>query len=139
MTSADIVNVDAVLDIGGFDENLFIDEVDHALCFALGEKEYQIVQHTTVYVNHSLGQTHHIFNAIKRYPAFRLYYMVRNYLYLKRKYKRRHSDFFKTRRRYLLKFFMLQLLFNGEPLKSIQMFVRGVRDYQKNRFGKIDD
>jgi len=136
MTSANIVKVKSLLDVGGYDENLFIDEVDHELGFRLNILGYRIIQHNGVFVTHYLGKPFIKKSNIKVYPPIRLYYMIRNYLYLKKRYHKEQRDFFKARDKYLTKFFFKQLLFNGKPLQSIKMIIRGVLDYRNSRFGK---
>jgi len=136
MTSANMVNVQSVLDVGGYDENLFIDEVDHELGFRLHTSGYCIIQHNGVFVTHYLGKSFMKKSNIKVYPPIRLYYMIRNYLYLKKRYCKEQRNFFKARDKYLIKFFFKQLLFNGKPFQSMKMIIRGIQDYQNNRFGK---
>ena len=54
LSSGNLVNVDMALNAGGYDERFFIDEVDHAFCFALQRHGYVIVQDQSVYLNHML-------------------------------------------------------------------------------------
>jgi len=138
MTSANIINVDKILAIGSYDENLFIDEVDHELGLRLNQMGLEILRNDTVYVSHSLGILYSEKYHIRVYPPIRIYYMIRNYLYLKNKYRNSFSNFFNKRDRYLVKFFFLQLFFNGKPFETFQMFFRGVWDYKKKKFGAKD-
>lgn len=138
ITSANIVNIDGALHAGSYDENLFIDEVDHAFCFALKEKNYTILQDMTVQVNHSIGTPYSKNSKIKLYPPFRLYYMVRNYLYLRKKYLDAHPLFFKQRDHYLIGFFLRQLWFGGSLLQRVSYMWRGLQDYRKKNFGKYN-
>lgn len=136
MTSANIVNVKRLLKVGGYDENLFIDEVDHELGFRLNKYGYHIIQHNGVFVTHHLGVRYKEKSNIKVYPPIRLYYMIRNYLYLKKRYYDEYMGFFKVRDKYLVRFILLQLFFNGKFFKSIEMIVKGILDYRKNKMGK---
>jgi len=136
MTSANIVNVNHALDIGGYDENLFIDEVDHAFCFALQDSQYTILENQTVFVHHELGTPYKKNSDIKLYPPIRLYYMCRNYLYLRKKYRILHKSFFKRRGSYLIKFFIIQLIYSDQKIKSFKMILRGLSDYYHKKFGK---
>lgn len=136
MTSANIVNVNHALDVGGYDENLFIDEVDHAFCFTLQESQYTILENQTVFVHHELGTPYKKNSDIKLYPPIRLYYMSRNYLYLRKKYKILHKDFFKSRDKYLIKFFIIQLIYSDQKIKSLKMILRGLSHYYYKKFGK---
>jgi len=136
LTSGNLVSVQAALEVAGYDERLFIDEVDHAFCFALQEKGYAVYVDRTVYLNHRLGTAFGTVGNIKLYAPERLYYMLRNYLYLRAHYGEAFPDFFKTRGAYLIKFFMKQLLFGKERIQNIHMLKQGYDDYRHKRFGK---
>lgn len=139
MTSANIVNVSIAKEIGGYDEKLFIDEVDHEFCFRLKKHEYTILVHNTIAVNHSLGSKMKDHANITLYAPIRLYYMTRNYLYLKKKYYHQHQAFFKQRDGYLLKFFRNQLFYGKKPLTNVKMIFQGIFDYKRNQFGQFSN
>ena len=137
MTSANIVNVSIAREVGGYDEKLFIDEVDHEFCFRLKKHGYTILVHNAIAVNHSLGSKNKDHENITIYDSIRLYYMTRNYLYLKKKYYYQYQDFFKQRDGYMMKFFKNQLFYGENPLKNIRMIFRGILDYKRNQFGQF--
>lgn len=136
LSSGNLVHVKRALEAGGYDENLFIDEVDHAFCFSLQQCGYDILQDQTVYLNHSLGTTFSEVGNIKLYAPLRLYYMTRNFFYLRDRYALDFPLFFRKREGYLLKFFMKQLLFGKERRKNISMIKKGYRDYKAHVYGK---
>lgn len=136
MTSGNLVNIMYALEIGGYNEELFIDEVDHEFCFKLHKYGYRVLQDQTVYLHHSLGRPHKDFNHINLYPPQRLYYMLRNYFYLKKEYRNEYPNFFRQRDFYLLKFFAKQLIFANDRIASIRMMYRGYLDYKNNIVGK---
>ncbi len=136
LSSGNLVKVQCALDVGGYDEKLFIDEVDHAFCFELLNKGYDIVQDQTVFLQHTLGTAFGKHGNIKLYAPFRLYYMLRNYLYIKKKYAVKFPLFFKKRGKYLVLFFMKQLLFSKDRVENIRMMKQGSRDYQNEIYGK---
>ncbi len=136
LTSGNLVSVQAALEVAGYDERLFIDEVDHAFCFALQQKGYAVYVDRTVYLNHRLGTAFGTVGNIKLYAPERLYYMLRNYLYLRAQYAEVFPDFFKTRGAYLIKFFMKQLLFGQERIQNIHMLKQGYDDYRHKRYGR---
>jgi len=138
LSSGNLVNIDLALNAGGYDERLFIDEVDHAFCFELQRSKYIIVQDQTVYLNHMLGKTFSKYGNIKLYPALRIYYMLRNYLYLKQEYLSEFSGFFKQREWYLLKFFMKQIFFSNERFMHLKMMKQGYVDYKNAKSGKYN-
>jgi len=137
MTSANAVNVDIAHKVNGFDENLFIDEVDHEFCLKVRLHGYDILIHNYIFVKHSLGVPHKFFSKIKIYPKIRLYYMSRNYLYLRSKYRKYNVQFFKQRDKYLIKFFIKQIIFGYNKLANIRYIVKGINDYYNFKFGKL--
>ena len=134
MTSANIININKALTIGGFDENLFIDEVDHDFCLRLKKAGYSIIQNHNCYLYHVLGTKHKELN-INLYSSQRLYYMVRNYLYVRNKHKKIAPNFFKKRDLYLFKFFIKQILYTKQKKEYIRMLFFGVKDYHRNYMG----
>ena len=139
MTSANIINVQVALANGGYDEKLFIDEVDHEFCFRVRLNGYKILEYREVAVNHSLGVRAKNNSKVKIYPSVRIYYMVRNYLYLKNKYYKDEKIFFKQRDKYLVKFFIYQLLYSSHKIQDIKMIFKGILDYKNKKFGKLLD
>ena len=134
MSSGNIVSISKALSIEGFDEKLFIDEVDHDFCMRLKLHNYKIIQNQQIAISHHLGTM--IPNSPhKKYSATRLYYMMRNYLYLYHKHKTNYPSFFKNRSKYLLKFFIKQIIFQRNKYKRIKMIGLGIKDYYKKRMG----
>jgi rhamnosyltransferase len=134
LTSGNIINVQKAFSIGGFNEKLFIDEVDHEFCLRLKKRGYIIFQNQNSYLNHTLGEKHGNLN-VNLYPSSRIYYMVRNYLYIRKKYKREMPLFFEKRDIYLLKFFLKQFYFSKKRIKYIFMLYRGIKDYKNSKMG----
>lgn len=137
MTSSNIINIDKSLKIEGFDENLFIDEIDHDFCFKSIINKYKIIVNENIAVNHSLGKKD--IRNVTIYPALRLYYMCRNYLYIREKYNDINNDFFKLRDKYLIKFFIRHLIYSSEKFKCLKMILLGMFDYKNNKFGKYNE
>jgi rhamnosyltransferase len=139
LSSSSIVNIPAALTIGGFDEDLFIDEVDHEFCFRAKLHGYTILQDTHITLKHTLGTAHSSFKQIKCYPPVRLYYMVRNYLFIRSKYKIFEPVFFRQRDNYMILFILKHLFFCKAKLKTMLMIYLGIRDYRKKRFGAFHE
>jgi len=140
MTSGNLIYVQHAKEIGGYDTRLFIDEVDHEFCFRGLSKGYKVISLSSSYVNHQLGKSY-IKNGkqIRLYPPERLYYMARNYLFLRKTYHTDHSNFFKNRTQFLLKFFYQHLRFSPERSQCLLMLLKGWYDHKFNHFGSIDD
>lgn len=132
MTSGNIINLNRAIKVGLFDERLFIDEVDHDFCLRLRGDDFRIIQNHNCYINHNLGTK---YKNITLYSDRRLYYMVRNYLYIRDKHKKKWKIFFKNRDKYLLKFFLKQIIYSDYKKEAIQMIFKGIQDYRNNLMG----
>jgi rhamnosyltransferase len=136
MTSASMIHIPTASQIGGFDEKLFIDEIDHEFSLRLLSCEYRTFEHNTVAVEHRLGTKHHSLSHVTLYPPERIYYMVRNYLYLRRKYYTQFPSFFRTRDKYLKRFFFYQFLHGKTRFHTGLKFLQGITDYLMGNFGR---
>lgn len=91
ITSGSCINVKAAVDVGGFDERLFIDFVDTDFQKRILLSGYKIVRNNKVELIHEIGKIENIhFMGHKiictNHNPFRRYYQVRNRLYFKKKY-----------------------------------------------------
>jgi rhamnosyltransferase len=96
ITSASILVLKNFKTIGGFDENLFIDGVDFDYCLAAKEKGFKCILFKNLIFVHSVGakikrrsfKTLYLLKKEKYLCSpIRIYYLVRNTLYLKDKYE----------------------------------------------------
>jgi rhamnosyltransferase len=144
ITSGSIVNLQAFLLTGGFDENLFIDEVDLEYCYNARSKGLEIVRFNNIFLHHSLGvmTTGISFKTFKRTPRrlhspIRVYYMLRNYLYVKKKYPQLHKLDGDERRRGLFVRIKNNLIYGKKKLLLIRLLIKGYLDFKNNKMGKI--
>ena len=56
ITSGNLINLDLVGKIDGFNEKLFIDEVDFDFCLRARLQKFRIIQFTDIHLNHKLGE-----------------------------------------------------------------------------------
>lgn len=146
ITSGNIVNVNLAYQIGGWDENLFIDEVDHEFCYRGYIKNYKcLIALNNIYLNHSLGKIvlcKYLFKQIevKNYHNyFRTYYMVRNRLYVYRKYHRINEfEFFKFYVVSVLKMLIFIIKKKRNKRKELKSYFLGIKDFLLNNMGKKD-
>lgn len=143
ITSGSIVNLDLLDAIGGFDEKLFIDEADTEYCYKAILKGYDIVQFKNIFLEHNLGKTsyHRSFKDFSKTPRtihspFRLYYMTRNFLYLRSKYEKQLPDSVAKSKQALFNKIKNNLLYNKNRFQVIKYIVTGFFDYKKNKMGK---
>jgi len=140
MTSGNLVHIQHAIKIGGYDTRLFIDEVDHEFCLRGKLNGYSVILLLSIYVHHQLGSSY-LKNdkQIRLYAPERLYYMMRNYLFIRDKYSMYYSDFFENRTHFLRKFFYQHLRFSSKRSQCLLMLLKGWYDYKLNHFGSIDE
>lgn len=91
ITSGSLTSVKAWKEIDGFDNYLFIDEVDNDFCYRLRKKGLRVLIISDAIMNHQIGKTKvltlfgkKIF--VRNHSVMRKFYITRNRLYLDRKY-----------------------------------------------------
>lgn len=92
ITSGSFTKTEIIEKTNGFDEKMFIDLVDFDICYQLKNLGYKIYQINSVNFYHELGNLKYKKIGdkilwIENHNAFRKYYIIRNRLYLKRKYR----------------------------------------------------
>lgn len=91
MTSGNLVRADALAQTGLFEEDLFIDYVDHEFCLRARQKGFVVLESRTATLDHNLGETEKYerwgltFHATN-HSALRRYYNARNRLVVYRRY-----------------------------------------------------
>lgn len=136
MTSGNLLNLKLIRNIGEFNEDFFIDEVDNEFCYRIREKGYKIMCFNKVVLKHKLGElkdyryffvTNH--NYIRRYYITRnKCYIIKLFPYLKNEYvKSLFADFFKI------------IFFEKDKLKKIKYFFKGIQDFYNNKIGKLEE
>ena len=85
--SSNIISIKAWKDVKGFDEKMFIDEVDFDFCYRLRHKDYLIAQNYDISFDHTIGGGKlTILPWANNHSDFRLYYILRNTMYIIGKY-----------------------------------------------------
>lgn len=139
ITSGNILNLKAYGIVNGFDDDLFIDEVDHDFCFKLIEKGYKIYKFEDIRLKHKLGDSKRvkIFNryfTTMNHNYIRKYYIVRNRCEIRKRFPKYTADYSKSNKIDFIKVIV------GEPDKLIKIryMIKGYIDYKKNKLGKIN-
>jgi rhamnosyltransferase len=145
ITSGNIIDLDAWKEIGGFDEDLFIDGVDWDYCIKLRKKGYKIVRFNSVSLNHNLGISSdhkNIFGknvTVYNHNKIRRYYMTRNRLYLAVKYSTDYPRFSLSTLKTLLVDIKNILFYEKNKSGKLKYMIKGLWDFLMNKFGKIYD
>lgn len=133
MTSGNIISLETWNNIGHFNEELFIDEVDHEFCYRLNHAGYKICEFQNIYMVHTLG---HVKKTLLPRPCkhsgLRLYYIFRNMSYIKKvfpqEYKSQHY------KKYMI-FAIIQKCLEFK-FKDLNYIYQGIKACKKNKFGK---
>lgn len=134
ITSGSCINVKAAVQIGGFDERLFIDFVDTEFQKRLMLSGYKIVRDNAVGLTHEVGKIKTIsFMGHKiictNHNAIRRYYQVRNRLYFRKKY---YGSVALIKEKIRLIFGTIKItLFERNKKEKIVATMNGFKDYKK--------
>jgi rhamnosyltransferase len=144
ITSGSVINLKQISKIGQFDEALFIDQVDIDFCYKIISAGCKIIQFTSVHMYHSLGHIASYRSIVslgkktKRslHSPIRLYYMTRNYLYMRDKYKNKFPAEVHHTKEDLLNRIKNNLLYSRNRLAVVRNILSGFADYKKGKMGK---
>ena len=148
ITSANLLNLSLFDTIGGFEEKLFIDMVDHDYCIRAQKENFKILWFENIIVNHSLGNlfqrknliTGKIRNKIEHNPQ-RVYYITRNYLYTWKQYGKlfpKEFNLLKTLNILFIHEMTKIFLYEDQKLKKIQAKFLGLYHFLRGKYGKYD-
>lgn len=139
ITSGSLLKIEAWNNIGGFDQNLFIDGVDFDICYRLRQYGYKILCIQSVVLLHELGCIeYHQFLfwkvLVKNHAAFRKYYIARNIIYIAKK-KRKKFLIVKGLLQEI-KMFGIVVLYEEDKLNKSKSICRGIYDGFKGKIGE---
>ncbi len=140
ITSGNLLNLGIWKNIGGFEEKLFIDEVDNDYCLKAVSNGFKILRFNNIPLIHELGKNKEISFLFRKYtiithPPVRAYYIFRNNLYMFSRYKNQFPKYIRSREIMLLKVFIKILLFSSERMQNFEYMFNGFKDYFNNSFG----
>lgn len=140
MTSGNLVNVEHFIQVGAFEEKLFIDYVDHEFCLRLIKNGFTIKQNNQIHLIHKLGDTKSIkilfFKmSYTNHNYVRRYFMTRNRLYMISNY----FSYFPLwclveLKNIFLEFFKILFFENNKLAKTKNIFL-GFKDFFISKYG----
>lgn len=130
MQSGNLLNISLFNKVGKFKENFFIDCVDYEYCLRANEKGYKIFEVGNAILEHTPAITKKFLFVKYGYcNPIRIYYQVRNLLWTSNRYK-------KLKLKLIVFYKLFKIIFFYDHKKEfLKMFIKGVSDYKKNRFG----
>lgn len=135
MTSGNILNLEIAETIGFFKEELFIDHVDNEYCLRLHKRGFKVLAANS-FLTHELGKEVDACFMGKRVGSFishspqRLYFFVRNSIYILSKYFFVDFGYTLMEITSLLKRFA-KLFFEDRPVLRLKLYFKGIWDYRK--------
>lgn len=143
LTSGSLVQLKVWKQAGGFDERLFIDEVDHEYCYRVKKAGYRVVQFNNIFLNHQLGKKSEAgyLGFISRrsrtiHSPERIYFMVRNYLYVKKQYEKEFPYEFQQRKKAVWVAVKNNLFFSGKFRANLKSILKAYKDFRTGNFSK---
>lgn len=146
ITSGTLLNLSLFTKIGDFDENLFIDSVDHDYSIRVLQHGYKMIKFPHIHLSHSIGKlekrssvkTLFLIKKLKRiHTPVRCYYMYRNLLYLQKKYKGSNTAFIRLLVKLMKATLWRNIFYGTNTLKRIQYILMARQHFRKNRMGKL--
>ena len=132
MASGNIINLDVWKKVEGFNEDLFIDEVDHEFCYKLIQAGYKICEFQNVIMIHTLGAVKKtILPRPCKHSGIRLYYIFRNMLYIKKHFPNEYKS--NGYKKYMV-LAVIQKTFEFR-FKDLKFINQGIKAYKNNNFG----
>lgn len=138
ITSGSIINLCAIPNELIFDEQLFIDSVDIEFCFNAWSHQLKTILVNSILLNHNMGEvrlvTTPLLDKQKRmtHSPLRLYYIVRNYFYVRKKFHQ-YKDHFTSS--IILNEIKNGIFYGGAPLEYIKEITSGIFDAFNGKMG----
>jgi rhamnosyltransferase len=145
ITSGSLLNLQIFKKLGGFNEKLFIDEVDHDYCYRAILTGFKVIAVKAGLMQHSLGRSLEVTNKRKQVPDIktlhspvRIYYIVRNGLYVSGKYKNEFPKESTKRRKIIYVTVKNNLLYGNQKLAVAKYALLGLWHHVRKRYGKYE-
>ncbi|MDR0606758.1 MAG: glycosyltransferase [Bacteroidales bacterium] len=134
ISSGNIINLEMWKTIGGFTNELFINDVDYDFCYRAIQKGYKIVKVYKCSMNHVDGEPQRsFFPHAFWYHKERIYYLVRNKYYILKNHPR-FAVKYKYKQIIRRIFFEKLIFFEFEDVKYV---LKGIVDGKHNIYGKF--
>lgn len=145
ISSGSYINMNAYYEVGGFNERLFIDEVDIEFCMRLRIMGYKIIELPNLVLEHHLGNSYQL-RLFGKHVAFvtnhnyiRRYYMTRNSLFIVKQFWRVLPKESWNLLFGILKDFIKVILFEKDKALKVRAIFIGFYDASCNLMGKLNE
>lgn len=143
ITSGNIISLQAWQEVKGFEDKLFIDEVDHDYCLKLRTHKYEILVSKNIFMHHQIGEVYQsegtkTAKKVSLHSPLRYYYIARNGLYISKKFFFSDFRFASARLYYLFKRLAKIILVYPKKRTYLRFYFKGVFDFVFSRYGKYN-
>ncbi|GMG88733.1 glycosyltransferase family 2 protein [Biformimicrobium ophioploci] len=135
ITSGTLISISHLKDLGGFDQDLFIDNVDVEWCARALVQDYRLLGVPSVQFTHAIGEGHSRLAGIslaKVHSPFRTFYIWRNVLSLLRRNYIHRAWKINACVRMVLKLVFLFFV-SSDRMVHLKAAIRGVREMQQKK------
>lgn len=143
ITSGNLLNLHLHKAIGGFNEKLFIDEVDHDYCLKANLAHYKIIKFDDIYLNHQIGNARKFNLGLNSLHAtvhspIRHYYITRNCLYIFFTYRKKFPAYIYYRLWKVTRTLLFVMIFGSEKMTRLKYIALGFLHYFRSKMGRYD-
>ena len=144
ITSGSFVRLDILKQIGGFQEDLFIDSVDDEYCMRARQQGFAIIEATAFGTDHKIGAPKIVRllgkpRSTSNHSPTRRYYMARNRSALGARYLLREPAWTALLLKSLLREVLFIAMFEEQKARKLKATAFGIYDAIVGRTGKLDD
>jgi rhamnosyltransferase len=142
MTSGNLLNLSLTRKIGLFNEELFIDSVDHDYCLRAHLLGFDILQSINCFMWHNVGQLYNgsFLFGLKRKKIYihspeRMYFIVRNGLYISKTYRNAFPAYTKMLRKHINLRISKSIRYSDERWLYIRFILKAYYDFFRKKYG----
>jgi rhamnosyltransferase len=142
LASGNIINLKAFKYLEGFNEALFIDEVDHEYCLRSKLAGFSIIEFPNILLKHNLGETvsiqrhGQIIESTTYHSPKRFYYITRNRLYMWKTYQHLFPNLVEIQFISIMKTLIFPLIYHNKKTQRFFYIIRGILHFLIGRYGK---
>jgi rhamnosyltransferase len=142
MTSGNLLNLEVWNNLGGFNEKLFIDYVDHEYCLRMKKNGYKVVRANRITLEHKVGELKlrkFLFWTVRptNHSPSRLFYQTRNRFYLKKIYGKDFPEYFRKDSRLYWRGILKMLLYERNKFRKLRMVIKGFLELWRDDFHEL--
>ncbi len=142
ITSGQLVKMDLFEKIGGYEDKLFIECVDHEFCFHARKEGYKILLVPNAIIKQRIGNpsVKKIFGrtfTVPHYSPERYYYQLRNTIFIYKKYLKTELPWIIKNIRSTIYSLGKVVFYENAPFKKIKFAAWGIFDGMRGKFGEF--